>query len=251
MEGDELFDDGDDATHSNGGRSGGVPVQDPAKSVFLSILVVIADRGRGEQLLALAVEDGVPFSLLTRGRGTADTKLLCYLGLGEPEKDILYSLVHAGASRSILEKLNARLLPKEEYRGIAFAMPITAMADTLPDKPLQESTWEPEMPTEQPYDLIVAVTNQGYADEVMDVARAAGARGGTVLPARSISPEKVREFFGVSIHPEKEMLFILAKREARPRIMAAIADKKGLQTDAQTVVFSLPVSGVAGLPPEA
>ena len=56
-----------------------------------------------------------------------------------------------------------------------------------------------------------------------------------------------RKFFGVSIASEKEIVFILTSVETKKPIMKAIMSEAGMQTKAQSLVFSLPVSDLAGL----
>jgi hypothetical protein len=81
----------------------------------------------------------------------------------------------------------------------------------------------------------------------MEAARAAKATGGTVFHARRVGLKEAETFFGVTIQPEKEVVMILAKRSYKQEIMQSITAKSGLQTEAKTVVFSLPVNDVIGL----
>ena len=81
----------------------------------------------------------------------------------------------------------------------------------------------------------------------MDAARAAGATGGTAVHAQGTGTELAKKFFGVSIAAEKELIFILTLEETRVPIMKAIMAQAGMQTEAQSLVFSLPVSDIAGL----
>ncbi len=74
------------------------------------------------------------------------------------------------------------------------------------------------------FDLIVAIVNRGFSDLVMDAARAAGASGGTILHGRGTGVHEAVQFFGVAIHPEKEIVLILTRTEERHKIMAAIAE---------------------------
>ena len=55
------------------------------------------------------------------------------------------------------------------------------------------------------HELIVVILNEGYADLVMDAARAAGAGGGTVLHAKGTGSKRGEKFFGVSLADEKDM----------------------------------------------
>ena len=45
--------------------------------------------------------------------------------------------------------------------------------------------------------MILVTINQGYSDDVMYTARAAGATGGTILKGLRCSPEEVANIFGM------------------------------------------------------
>ena len=47
--------------------------------------------------------------------------------------------------------------------------------------------------------LIVVVVNKGFADLVMDAARASGATGGTIMTGRGTGGEKAKKFFAMNI----------------------------------------------------
>ncbi|MCL2472277.1 MAG: P-II family nitrogen regulator [Treponema sp.] len=96
-------------------------------------------------------------------------------------------------------------------------------------------------------DLIVAIVNQGYSDELINTAREAGATGGTVINARGQAYEGAVRFFGISVQDEKELILILTSREKRVPIMRAVCEAHGLNSKAQGIVFSLPVDDARGL----
>ena len=96
------------------------------------------------------------------------------------------------------------------------------------------------------YEIILAIANEGYTDNVMDAARAAGARGGTVLHGKDTGSKDAEKFFGVSIASEKEVIMIVAKAAEKTAIMKSIVSQAGVGTEAGAVVMSLPVSAVAG-----
>lgn len=209
--------------------------------IGMALLVTILNRGQGDRLAAFFTQNGVAFNFLSQGYGTADKKILNYLGLGETKKDVLFSTLAYQQVPELLKAINNSEFNLEHAgHGIAFCVPINNAALKIE----QGGT-----AMEHPYghDLIVAITAQGYADEVMDVARAAGATGGTIMKARGAGAEKAEKFFGVTIQPEKEFLFIVSKVEMRREIMTAIVAQRGMHTDANTIVFSLPVSDIAGI----
>ena len=96
-------------------------------------------------------------------------------------------------------------------------------------------------------ELLVVVSNQGHNDLVMDAARGAGAYGGTVIHARGTGMNQAELFFGVSLASEKDLTFIVTKKSQRNAIMSAIMKDAGMETPAQSIVFSLPVTDAVGL----
>lgn len=97
------------------------------------------------------------------------------------------------------------------------------------------------------HEVILAIVNSGFAEEAMEVAREQGARGGTILNARGVAREEAAAFFGITLHEEKEILMLVVERAIRDRILTALYKQMGMAKKARGIVFSLPVSDVAGL----
>lgn len=97
------------------------------------------------------------------------------------------------------------------------------------------------------HELILTIINRGFADLVMDAAKAAGASGGTVIHARGTGVHEAEKFFGIIVQPEKELVLILVDREKRNAIMTAICSHIELKEAGQGISFSLPVDHVIGL----
>ena len=97
------------------------------------------------------------------------------------------------------------------------------------------------------YELLVAIANQGYIDTVMDAARSAKAGGGTVIHAKGTGMELAKKYLGVSLVEEKEVILIVTKSSEKNQIMKAIMEQAGLDSKERTIVFSLPVTSVAGI----
>ena len=101
--------------------------------------------------------------------------------------------------------------------------------------------------TTEKYEVIFAIVNADYAEDAMRVAREQGARGGTILSGRGVAREKEAAFFGITIHAEKEILMLVVEKAIRDQVFHALYQQMGMQQKAQGIVFSLPVSDVAGL----
>ena len=94
-------------------------------------------------------------------------------------------------------------------------------------------------PMDSNYKLIITIVNHGYGAEVMKAARAAGARGGTLMKATGTGTDMDVKFFGVPLVPEKEMLLIAAKNEECQTIVEAMRATDILSTPGGGVIFSL------------
>ena len=99
------------------------------------------------------------------------------------------------------------------------------------------------------HEVIFAIVNAGYAEEAMEVARQNGAMGGTILNARGVAKEKEAAFFGITIHPEKEILMLVVEKDIRDNVLNAIYQRMDMSRKATGIAFSLPVSDAAGLVP--
>lgn len=90
-------------------------------------------------------------------------------------------------------------------------------------------------------ELVVCIVNAGYSENVMTAARAAGAKGGTIIRGRGTANPEAEEFFNIPIQPDKEMILILVPSDIKDEVMKSVYRNEGLATDAAAFVFSLPV----------
>jgi hypothetical protein len=226
-------------------------LHDTSADAPLVLMVTIFDRGQDERILHLLTDASVTFNLLALGRGTANSQILSYLGLGETGKTLLFSIMSQKQSKALLERVGNEVGPDKHNRGIVFTLPIGSVygapAGAFPQGVSETESGEQVMEQNVQYDLILVVANRGFADVVMEAAKRAGATGGTVVHARGTGAKEMEKFFGVTILPEKDLVLIVTQSEAGRGIMEAVIDEAGPHTDARAVTFSLPVNGVAGL----
>ena len=84
--------------------------------------------------------------------------------------------------------------------------------------------------TNNNHEVIFAIVNAGFAEDVMDVAR-----------------EDAAAFFGITLHAEKEILMMVVEKELRDTVLNAIYKEMGMAKKAQGIAFSLPVNEAVGL----
>ena len=100
------------------------------------------------------------------------------------------------------------------------------------------------------HEVVFAIVNSGFAEDVMEVAREQGVRGGTILNARGVVNENAAAFFGITLHADKEILMMVVEKDLRDQVLNAIYKEMGMAKKAKGIAFSLPVSDVAGLAPK-
>ena len=88
--------------------------------------------------------------------------------------------------------------------------------------------------------VLYVVLNAGFADEVMAIAREAGAKGATIIKARGEGAMH-KSIMGITIDSEREILIILIDAPTSQKIMDNVKKKAGLHSDAQAVCFSIKI----------
>ena len=204
------------------------------------LIITITDRNQGGEFAAWYQAQGIPLVLTSLGHGTATT-----VGLEATEKAVLLCI--APRSTRLVRQAEKDLWLDVPGRGVLMTVPLSSIGGSAAKEYLLRQEGEPSMETKVTHELLIVITNQGHTDQVMDAARSAGATGGTYIHAKGTGVEAAQKFFGVSIAEERELVFILVKAEKRRDIMKAVMTQAGMQTAAQSVVFSLPVCDIAGL----
>ena len=189
--------------------------------------------------------------LIMLANGTATKSALDYLGIKNNQKVIIDAVVHSSILPSLFSGLVSRMGINVPGTGIAMALPVESVAGKSSLKYLTEgqeiSSTEDIRMKDTAYSLLTIICEKGCSDIVMDAARKAGAKGGTVMHAKGTGTEFETKFFGVSISPEKELIYIATKKTAKDTIMRAIMEQAGPQTEARAVVYSQPIEDVVGL----
>ncbi len=195
------------------------------------LMITITDRSRGGEFAAWFQGQGVPLVLTLLGQGTATTEILDCLGLEATEKAVL--LCVTPHSPRLVRRAAKELWLDIPGRGILMTVPVSTIGGAAARDYLLQQEAEERMERERTHELIVVITNQGCTDKV--------------IHAEGTGAELARKFLGVSIAAERELIFILTRKEDRSPIMKAVMSQAGIHSAAQSLAFSLPVSDIAGL----
>lgn len=217
----------------------------------LYMLVTIAERRQTKRFTEFYNELNLPVSFIMLGNGTASSEIMDYFGLDGSEKSVMFHFVTDETWKTVKRQLRMNMRIDIPGIGIAFLLPLSSIGGKKALDYLtagqefvkgEESTLK-----DTKYELLVAIANQGYTEQIMDAARKVHASGGTVIHAKGTGSHLAEKFMGMTLVPEKEMVFIVVRKDRKNAIMQAIIDEAGTGTKAGAVVFSLPVTDTAGM----
>lgn len=217
----------------------------------LYMMTAIITRDRTKEFAAFYDRYNVPVNFITLGNGTATNELMDYFGLDGTEKAVIFSVVTRKTWKKLKSGLEREMRIDIPGTGVAFIIPLASIGGLRQLRFLTgEETFENGEETvlkDTKNELLVIIANQGYTEMIMDAARKMQAGGGTVIHAKGTGMESADKFLGVTLASEKEIIFIVVKKEQKNAIMRAVMEEAGLSTKAKSVVFSLPVTETAGM----
>ncbi|NLK08833.1 MAG: P-II family nitrogen regulator [Firmicutes bacterium] len=97
------------------------------------------------------------------------------------------------------------------------------------------------------HEVIFVVLPRGAADSVMNAAKEAGAKGGTVFLARGTGAKEAKTFFGLVVEEAKEILFVLTESQDTDRILDTIIEAGDLESPGSGIAFVLNARKTVGL----
>jgi len=217
----------------------------------LYFMMTITSRDMLPKFLEAFDKNNLPIGFVSLGYGTAKDDILDMLGLVRSEKAVGMTVVTGAGWEEAKWYLRKKMYIDVPDTGISFIIPMSSIGGKRELAFLTAGQnyrkGEESVMKDTTMELLVVVSNQGHNDLVMDAARGAGAYGGTVIHARGTGMNQAELFFGVSLASEKDLTFIVTKKNQRNAIMSAIMKEAGMETPAQSIVFSLPVTDAVGL----
>lgn len=214
----------------------------------MNYLISVVNPGAMERVCEIAAALDLPQTVAMLGHGTAAKSMLDLLGIESTEKRIIMTVANSEKAQQFIKDMRQQLYIGIPGHGIVIAIPIKSVGGGktlayLNNGEQQPARYTPELSDR--YELIVIVANEGRTDQVMNAARAAGATGGTVLHGKGTGSQN-KKFYNVSIAAEKEVILMVAPSDRKAAIMQSVLHHAGPDSDAGAVLFSLPVSEVAG-----
>jgi nitrogen regulatory protein PII len=216
----------------------------------VQMLTLILSENQSHKCISLVKEHGIRGGMVIIGRGTVSSSVLNLLGIKNQRKDVVKFLLKKEKAAEILECLDQKLLLSKPGHGIAYTTPVESAVGF----PTQETN-DQEIATntaqcmegESMFKKLTVIVDRGMADDVMDIARKAGVRGGTILHGRGAGAEIATNLFGVEIEPEKELVIILMPNDLIDEVIHALSQELQLDEPGKGSMFVEPVLETRGL----
>ncbi len=211
----------------------------------LMALLSIVERDKGTKLIKVLENLGIRMSFQCVGFGTAPTEMMDIFGLGTNDKDIVISLAAEGTVKEMMADFGTSFESHTKFGGLMIILETSAASRVLTELLSHNRSNAVEkgsgaMKNEHHNNLIVISVNEGYSDNVMQVARKAGATGGTVIKGRLAEAQLVAELENTQIEEEREILFILAPLKTSKQIMEDVNREFGIMSKANGIILAIP-----------
>ena len=93
-------------------------------------MVIITRRGLANKIVA-AISDYATFPSIIMSRGTANSEVMAALGIGEPEKDMIFCFCEYENIEKVYNILSIDFRFTEKNEGIAMTVPVSAVGGNL------------------------------------------------------------------------------------------------------------------------
>lgn len=210
----------------------------------LMMILSIVERDKGAKLVKELKKMNIQVNFQAVGLGTAPTEMMDIFGLGTNDKDIVLSLAPEADIRALMVNFGTIFESHTKYGGLMIILKLSAAGRILTEilhfdneKNIEEENVN--MKNEHTNNLIIISVNEGYSEDVMNVARKAGATGGTVIKGRLADPSQFEGLAETKAEEDREMLCILAPMKVSRQIMEDVNKSFGLTSPANGIVFSV------------
>ncbi len=211
----------------------------------LQMICVIVREGLGSAVLRMAKRQGVTGGAIFLGKGTVSGKILEKLGLDREEREIVQMASSQKVAEEVFEKLRTEFKIEKPNHGIAFTTPIRSCTGARCYAAQLSSERKGADPMK--YHEITVIVDKGRAEDVIDAAVRAGARGGTIFNARGSGVHETGRLFSMDVEPEKEIVLMVSEEDRTDAIVDAVREKLRLDEPGNGILFVQEVACVLGI----
>lgn len=209
------------------------------------LVCVIVNDGLGSKLMKSAKKNGFKGGTITYGKGTANNRILEFLGLSDIRKEVIYLAADQSTAYEALEKINKEFEFHKPHHGIAYTTSLCSVygSKNVDCHDLENKRGEDK----QMYHVITIIVDKGKAEDVVRAAEKAGSKGGTIINGRGSGVHETSKVFAMEIELEKEIVLILSEVDRTEDIVTSIRKDLSLDEPGNGVIFVQDVNKTYGI----
>lgn len=210
------------------------------------VLTLILSEHQCQKCIRIAKEIGIRGGIVTMGKGTLSSATLKFLGIKSQKREIVSFPLEKEKAKEVLDCFTKELQLHERGHGIAFTTPVLYSNQVFDQAQATSSTLQC-LEDNGMFKKLTVIVDRGMAEDVMDIARKAGVRGGTIMHGRGAGAEFTEKLFGVDIEPEKELVIILVPSDLVDNVVNVLYNELQLDKPGKGILFVEPVLETRGL----
>lgn len=216
-----------------------------SKENNFELVCLIVNDGVGSKLMKSAKRNGFSGGTITYGKGTANNRLLDFLGLSDIRKEVIYLAAEQATAYQALEKINKEFQFHKPNHGIVFT---TSLCGVFGSKNVNCQNLENRKGEDYPmYQVITIIVDKGNAEDVVRAAEKAGSKGGTILNGRGSGVHETSKVFAMEIELEKEIVLILSEVAKTEAIVSSIRKDLKIDEPGNGIIFVQDVNKTYGI----
>ncbi|MEN6515222.1 MAG: P-II family nitrogen regulator [Fervidobacterium sp.] len=215
----------------------------------MELVCIIVNYGLGSKVVKSAKRHGFSGGTITLAKGTINSRVLNFIGLTDVRRELVYLAAEKSVAYRALEEMNEEFEFDKPNRGIVFTTSINTVLGSKNIKPKKRVVKNDieRRGDEAMYNLITIIVDKGRAEEVIDAANKAGAKGGTIINARGSGIHESGKILSMEIEPEKEIVMILSESDTTENIVSAIKDAIKIDEPGNGILFVQDVNRTYGI----
>ncbi len=215
----------------------------------MELVCIIVNYGLGSKVVKSAKRHGFSGGTITLAKGTVNSRVLNFIGLADVRRELVYLVAEKSVAYRALEEMNKEFEFDKPNRGIVFTTSINGIlgSKNVKSKKRVVNNDIEKRGDKTMYNLITVVVDKGLAEDVIDAANKAGAKGGTIINARGSGIHESGKILSMEIEPEKEIVLILSESDTTESIVSAIRDAIKIDEPGNGILFVQDVNKTYGI----
>ncbi len=180
-------------------------------------------------------------------RGSISSALLNALGITSDRREVVKVLMSHSAADKFLSEINEKLRLQDPGNGIVYISEVIACMDADNNLNVRFEDTENSVSEDAMYNKITVIVDRGSAERIVEIAKEAGARGGTIMRGKGSAGKDAQKIFGIEIEPEKELAVIITPIGITRVVFDAIVREAELELPGKGIIYVEPIVDAIGL----